>query len=173
MKISIHTVLTVCLLACAAAPQIFAQTEAAPSVARLKEQAPGLNSVGTDTSTTPELREKTRNVLLEHRNRVRAALQSELDALRKYQQDMSTELLPAESKAVTDAIAELEKNLRALGEDTQPSAPVTASSPAQGPTATPPDSHRGKCRPTQRSHFCLGAPTPTFGRKMRHVGRMP
>ena len=69
MKISNHTVLTVCLLACATAPQISAQTEAAPSVARLKEQAPSLNSVGTATSTTPELREKTRNTLIAHRNR--------------------------------------------------------------------------------------------------------
>ena len=159
MKISNHTVLTVCLLACATAPQISAQTEAAPSVARLKEQAPSLNSVGTATSTTPELREKTRNTLIAHRNRMRTALQSELDALRNYQQARGNELLPTESKAVTDAIAKLENNLRVLGEDTQPSAPVTANSPNHGPASTPPLFHRGKCKPSQPSDFCLGAPT--------------
>lgn len=147
MKISIHTLLTVCLLVCATAPQVSAQTEAASIVERLKEPAPSLNSVGTDTSTMPKIGEKTRNTLIAHRKRMRATLQSELDALRKYQQDLNNELIPEESKAVTDAIAELEKNLQALG---------PASAPAQGSPPTAPDFHSDECNRTKPTDFCLG-----------------
>ena len=104
----------VCLLVCATAPHISAQTETPASSEQLKEQIVKLNTVETDASSPADLRVKTRNFLIEHRQRLRFTLQSELDALRNYRQSQGNALLTSEVKEITDAIGELEKNLQAL-----------------------------------------------------------
>ena len=132
MKISIHTLLIVCLLACATA-QVAAQTGGGPSVERTNE---------------PEV--KTRNFLIAHRNRMRAALKSELETLSNYIVDTGNELLPDDLKAVTETIAELEKKLQALGE---------VETMAMAPPPEAPLSHAGCRTPPQPIDFCLGEPT--------------
>ena len=149
MKIPKNFLLLLCLFVCAAASQISAQTETPASIEQLKEQVARLNAVSADASTPDALREQTRNFLIEHRNRLRLALQTELDALRNYRQTMGNQLLPAEVTEITAAISELEKNLKAVtGNAAQPSgsSSIALSAPTQDPCTIQP------------TDFCLSSP---------------
>lgn len=123
------TVSSLSLVALVARPARAQQVASAGvSISKIKEEYERLLAVDRDPSTQPDVRELNRKFLEERRAQLRAAIETRLGALRRYQASMSGTLSVEEGLVINNSIQNLERDLSSVsGEQSPPRSPTKAA----------------------------------------------
>lgn len=128
------------------------------SIAQLKEQIQKLESIDRDPATPFEVKSINRDFLKTRRVQLRTILARRIEALRKYQSDLGSDLTKDENKVIANSVTlfekdlqDLDKKMNAVQESASAASPtrqdfggdggglgaMARSTPASGSTSTP------------------------------------
>jgi len=123
---------------------VSAQEPQGGTIPQLKEQIERLVAVDRDATTPIEVKQLNRTFIKERRIRLRALLQKNLDALRKYLLTVESSLEAAEKQIIQNKIKEIENDLPVLDREVQesssgelPSGVTASSGVSPSPTSSP------------------------------------